>query len=84
MPKFPDPPLRTALHKEAPTKDNPAGVMSEGWQRHLVAVTNRLTQPNVPVVTTVPVAGQPGDLRTDGAFLYVCVALNTWKKVALT
>jgi len=84
VPKFPDPPLRTSLHKVAPTKDDPAGIMSEGWQKYLVASTNRHTQPNIPVVTVAPTTGQPGDLRTDGGFLYICTALNTWKKVVLT
>lgn len=84
MPKFRDPPLRTPVHKVVPTEDDPNGVLSEGWQRWLVDSTNRHTQPNVPVVIAVPVTGQPGDLRTDGNFLYVCVALNTWKRVGLT
>lgn len=76
MAKFVQPPLRTPLV----TDD---GTVTPVWQRHLVAVTDRLTQPNVPVLITPPTTGVPGDIRTDGAFVYVCVATNTWKKAAL-
>jgi hypothetical protein len=83
MAKFQDPPLRTGFFLEPPTRQKPDGLIANAWQRHLVAQTNRHTQPNIPVVTAPPTNGQPGDLQTDGNFLYVCVALNTWKKVAL-
>lgn len=34
--------------------------------------------------TTSTNAGTPGDLRYDTNFFYVCVATNTWRRVALT
>lgn len=77
MGKFVQPPLK------APVTNDETGVLHPTWQRHMVAVTDRLTQPNVPVVTVPPVLGQPGDVRIDANFIYVCVAKDTWKKAAI-
>ena len=91
MAKFQDPPLRTHIHKKAVTGQKTAvetdPIMSEGWQRYLIASTNRHTQPNIPVITVPPVTGSAGDLRVTANFLFVCVQdkpVVIWKKVALT
>ena len=87
MAKFQDPPLRTTLHKVAPTKDRPEGILNDGWQRYFISSTNRHSQPNVPVVTIPPVTGNAGDIRVTSNFLFVCVQDHPtviWKKVALT
>lgn len=36
---------------------------------------------NVPASGTA--SGAPGQLAQDGSYLYVCTAVNTWKRVAL-
>jgi hypothetical protein len=84
MAKFQEPPLRTDFHKLPPTKEKPGGVISEGWQRFFVAVTNRLTQPNTPVVIVPPTTGKAGDIRVHPNFLFVCVQDNVWKKVPIS
>jgi hypothetical protein len=41
----------------------------------------RLTTPTVPTSNTS--AGTTGDISIDSAYLYVCTATNTWKRMAL-
>lgn len=36
---------------------------------------------SIPAYGVAP--GKPGQLAYDSSFLYVCIATNTWKKVAL-
>ena len=37
----------------------------------------------VPVPASATAAGQPGQIAQDGSYLYICTALNTWKRVAI-
>lgn len=44
--------------------------------------TTRIVDTNVPASNTD--AGVPGEIRYGNSFLYICVANNSWKRVALT
>lgn len=37
----------------------------------------------VPAPATATDPGQPGMLASDGSYLYVCTAANTWRRVAI-
>lgn len=55
-----------------------------------VTKTLTVTGPNAgpaifaPAPATSASAGQPGQVATDGAYFYVCVAANSWKRAALS
>lgn len=49
--------------------------------RNVTTERLRVTSVNPPVPTSL---GEPGELRWDGSYLYVCVAYDTWKRVAIT
>lgn len=38
---------------------------------------------NTPVPASAAAAGTPGEIAWDSGFVYVCVAANTWKRVAI-
>lgn len=40
-----------------------------------------IASPNVPA--TAGAAGTAGDIAWDGGFIYVCIAANTWERVAI-
>lgn len=56
------------------------------WSGTLQAATLNVT--SVSMFVTAPVsptsAGEPGQMAYDESYLYVCVALNTWKRTALS
>jgi hypothetical protein len=55
------------------------------WEKWFSLVQTALSGPNVPASATA--AGLPlqmAGLATDGNFLYVCVGVNSWKRVALS
>ena len=77
---------------EAPPKNTPFDVMVDKtlesnpvqarWQTRIRQEVN-LAQISATAPATHSDAGQFGQLATDGAFLYVCVAPNSWKRVAI-
>lgn len=63
--------------------------LSQAVQALLSWISLAATRINVTVTwTTVPPtagsAGAPGQLASDGTYLYVCTATNTWKRVAVS
>jgi hypothetical protein len=67
-----------------PLIDQKTGLMSEYWQRWIIALVQRLEG---PVVSTAPAisstAGTPFSLATDGTYLYVNITGATWKRLTL-
>jgi hypothetical protein len=66
-------------------EDNPEGSgisrPHTNWFQKLGVLVNKAPQiVDVPATLTSP--GTPGDMAFDNGFIYGCVALNTWKKVA--
>ena len=59
-------------------------VPSWPWLRWFGLIADRLTS---PVQTDIPATsastGVTGEIRADANFLYICIATNTWKRVAL-
>lgn len=54
------------------------------WNSWFQSVAVRLTRivSSVPPATSTS-AGSPGQIAFDSGFLYVCIATNTWRRVAL-
>jgi hypothetical protein len=75
---FPDPPIRSPFLEKN-------GQVSFVWIQWFQAVTSNLIAPIV-VTSAFPSnsPGQPGQIATDGTYIYQCVAKNTWKRSALT
>jgi hypothetical protein len=42
--------------------------------------STKISQGTVSISTS---SGQPGDIKIDANFIYICVALNTWKRSTL-
>ena len=57
-------------------------VISDGVGLHIAGKILRLDTTKTP--TTAGAAGNPGEICWDSGFIYVCVALNTWKKAAIS
>lgn len=59
---------------------------SKVWYDFFFGVAKLLSGPidsaNVPATSTS--AGVEGQSAQDGNYLYICVATNTWKRIALT
>lgn len=79
MAKFPPPPIRTDFIQQG----QPAPTF--WWEQWFQAVADFLSSPAIPLVTpTTSIAtGVAGTITYDANFLYVCVATNQWKRVAL-
>jgi hypothetical protein len=80
MAKFPAPPVDTNFE----TKGQP--LPSFPWEQWFQAISAFLSAPQVPQTTpaTSVAAGVPGSITFDANFLYVCVAKNIWRRVALS
>ena len=54
------------------------------WYSFILAVAVRITRivSSVPP-TTSTANGSPGQIAFDANFIYVCIATNTWKRIAL-
>ena len=82
--KVQGPPVRTdyKASKENPTQSG----LSRPWEAYFEALTNKI---NAPVSSVPPAAanspGIPGQIAYDAAnkLLWVCVANNSWLKVAI-
>ena len=37
----------------------------------------------VPVPASATATGNVGDIAADASYLYICIAVNTWKRVAI-
>lgn len=57
------------------------------WARWFQAVATFLGR-SLNVITTVPTSststGTPNQVATDGAFIYICTASNTWRRAPLS
>jgi len=60
----------------------PNPVISGTGLLHMAADTFRLDTARTPA--TAGAAGNPGEFCWDSGFLYICTALNTWKKAAIS
>ena len=54
----------------------------QGNSLHVGGSTLRLGQSRTPASSSS--AGLTGEICWDSSFLYVCIALNTWRRIALT
>lgn len=94
MPKFQAPPIRTPFIGNPPKlkvgsemrsagqfDDNPTNVPSYAWMNYFQNVTNALSTVSAPATSVS--AGTPGQFTYDANFFYVCVAKNSWKRIAL-
>lgn len=82
MARFEDPPLRTDFRSKTWDKE---GVPVWAWLQYFLAISHRLSVPivsNVPPMTSASV-GVPGQLAFDANFLYIAVAPNSWRRIAL-
>lgn len=62
--------------------DDGTGLFTPVWQRWLVQLAAAMF--TVPNGTQQPTAqGRPGQVSYDADYLYVCVGVNQWKRVAL-
>jgi len=78
MAKFQTPPIQGQVFLDG---NEP----SHAWQRWFELVKAALSGPKVP--PTSASAGTPVQIQgvaTDGNFLYICVGVNQWKRVALS
>lgn len=80
MARFAPPPIRTEFvgkNQDSPTYP---------WERWFQAITDFLTALQVPRATPTSSAatGTPDSITYDQNFIYICVAKNTWKRVALS
>ena len=85
---FPSPPLRTPF---GPINGKPVGKSPDPvkpswpWSKWFQQVSQQLSTPlnwDAPASSASP--GQVGQVAIDENYLYICVAVNTWKRVALT
>jgi hypothetical protein len=78
VPNFQTPPIQGQKFLDS---DEP----SHAWQRWFELVKAALSNPDVP--TSANSAGTPIQMQgvaTDGNFLYICVGVNSWKKIPLS
>ena len=67
------------------SNNNPTNIISWPWAQNLQQLAAQALSPvatNAPTSSTA--AGTAGQIATDGTYLYVCVATNTWKRTALS
>jgi hypothetical protein len=78
------PPKHQPLNFETPLVGE-GGKMHEGWQRQMTALVQRVEAPVATIAPGEPAAGtgRPGQIQTDGSFLYVNIGEGTWKKATL-
>ena len=83
MAKFQTPPIQG--QKFLDESDAERAEPAYPWQRWFELVQAALSGPAVPATSAA--AGTPIQMQgvaTDGNFLYICVGVNSWKRVALT
>jgi hypothetical protein len=72
-------------HVLEPVFQEDTGSFSPSWYQKFTQWAKAL---NAPVNATVPAAadasGTAGQIASDGTYLYLCVATNSWKRVPLT
>lgn len=59
------------------------GVNKGSWWTQLVAMVNSPAGQAAATPATSSAAGTPGQVSFDASYLYVCVAKNSWKRIAL-
>lgn len=59
---------------------SPSGFLDDGGL--VVRQNGRCAVPSVPPASA-SAAGKPGDITWDSSFIYICVATDTWKRVAI-
>jgi hypothetical protein len=79
MAKFAPPPVRTEIVGKQDSPTYP-------WERWFQAITDFLTAPTIPRNTPASstATGVPDSITYDTNFIYICVAKNQWKRVALS
>lgn len=92
MKTFPQVPINTPFFKvdtnsSAPSQAQNAGNIEHGWQRWFQTVQTSLSvapqfQSNIPANSAAN--GAPGTIAFDHNFLYIAVAQNTWRRVAIS
>lgn len=83
MPKFLSPPIRTPFLGNPPDAQvaGKQNVPSYPWERYFQEITDALSVPSAPPTSASP--GVAGQITFDANFLYIAVAANTWKRIAL-
>jgi hypothetical protein len=67
-----------------PVVNADSGLVTIPWNSFFVALAtpgSALLAKNTPATSAA--AGVPGQISYDASFLYVCTAVNTWKRIAL-
>jgi hypothetical protein len=72
------------LNRTPLTKED--GTVSWPWQKGITQLAQAVNAPalsgNIP--TASDSQGSAGQIATDGTFLYVCIATNSWLRAALS
>lgn len=76
------------LPARAPIVEGPNGLITRSWWRFLQAVSTQVSGLSDAAIFVTPPAhhNSPGEvlqIAQDGAYFYVCVAANTWARVAI-
>jgi len=66
------------------SSDNMYGESTTSSTNFLLATKGDTIRITTPLTTASNANGNPGEIRWDTGFLYVCTATNTWKRAALT
>ena len=63
---------------------DPAENISRQWDQWLAKVENQLSAlGGLPAPATSASAGIPPQFAVDANFLYICIAVNSWKRIPL-
>ncbi len=60
------------------------GTVSKDVTANTVKITSSLTVPVATAPSAADAIGQVGEIRFGSGYIYVCVAANTWKRVAIS
>jgi hypothetical protein len=82
--KFQNPPIQgqTFLDPEQPQgQQEPSFAWRQWFNLVATALSTALYGVTAPARVNSP--GTPGQVATDGTYLYICVATNSWRRVAV-
>lgn len=79
-----DDPSGTPVSKQISVKNLAGGLPNTAISGSFIVSNNsiRITTPKTPASASA--TGTTGDIAWDTSFIYVCVATNTWKRVAIS
>ena len=67
-----------------PVLKEKSNLISREWAKQFSQLAAQLIAPvGLVAPATSASAGTPGMIATDGTYLYICTALNTWKRITL-